>query len=141
MSQLNMGGFKVGDAGQGEVNLPMALVGAVGGALLLGIVYGVVGRFVGEYSYVAFLIGGASGVAAMKLGGGRSVIAGIVAAVVSLIAVLGAKLIIGAPEGTSWISYHTTMFDIIFCYLANPAAAFFAAGTDQARTLLNKLPF
>jgi len=140
MAKLSMGGFNVQDSGQGSVNLPMALAGAVGGALVLGLVYGVVGRVVGEFSYVAFLIGAASGVAAMKLGGGRSVIAGVVAAGASLVAVLGAKLIVGAPEGTSWISYHTTMFDILFCYLANPAAAFFAAGTDKARAILKHLP-
>ena len=46
----------------------------------------------------------------------------------------------GAPPGVGWLSYHTQMFDIIFCYLAAPAAAFFAAGTDQARELLKKLP-
>src|SRR5690349_7680928 len=133
MSQLKMGHFTVNDAGEGNVNVGKAIVGAVGGALAMGLVYGVVGRFVGEFSYVAFLIGAVSGTGAMKLGGGRSMVAGAIAAIASLIAVLGAKLIVGAPEGTSWISYHTTMFDILFCYLANPAAAFFAAGTNAAR--------
>jgi len=141
MANLNMGGLTAQDAGEGNVNLPMALVGAVGGALVMGVIYGVVGRFVTEYAYVAFLIGGVSGMAAMKLGGGRSIIAGAVAAVVSLIAVLGAKLIVGSPEGVGFIEYHTTMFDILFCYVANPAAAFFAAGTNQARSLMNRLPF
>ena len=141
MANLSMGGFTVQDgAAAGKVNLSMALVGAAGGALALGVVYGLVGRFVAEFAYVAFLIGGASGVAAMKLGGGRSLVVGAAAAVISLVAVLGAKLIVGAPEGTSWISYHTTMFDILFCYVLNPAAAFFAAGTDKARAVLDRLP-
>lgn len=144
MSDLNMGGFKTQDAGEGQVNLPMAIAGAAAGAIALGAVYGIVGKVIGvEYSYVAFLIGAASGVGAQKLGKGRSIVAGAAAAVLSLVAVLGAKLLIGAPDGYpgGWISYHTQLFDIIFCYLANPAAAFFAAGTDQARQLLNKLPF
>ncbi|MBW2462298.1 MAG: hypothetical protein JRH11_11685 [Deltaproteobacteria bacterium] len=140
MSKLSMGSLTVNDAGEGKVNLPLAMVGAVGGALAMGVVYGVLGRFIGEYAYIAFLIGGASGIGAMKLGGGRSMVAGVVAAVASLIAVLGAKVIIGSPEGTSLIAYHTTMFDIIFCYVANPVAAFFAAGTDQARAVLDRLP-
>jgi hypothetical protein len=139
MANLGMGGFSVQDGEQsGQVNIGMALVGAVGGALALGVVYGLVGRFVGEFAYAAFLIGAASGVAAMKLGGGRSFLVGGVAAGVSLIAVVGAKLIVGAPEGTSWVAYHTTMFDILFCYLLNPAAAFFTAGTDQVRGLLKR---
>jgi hypothetical protein len=141
MSQLNMGGFSVADAGEGgQVSLGKAIVGAVGGALLMGIVYGVVGRFVGEFSYVAFLIGAASGVGAMKLGGGRSIVAGAVAAIATLVSVILAKLIIGDPSGAGWVAYHTTMFDILFCYLAAPAAAFFAAGTNAARGVLNKLP-
>jgi hypothetical protein len=77
----------------------------------------------------------------MKLGGGRSIVVGAAAAAISLVAVLGAKLIVGAPEGTSWISYHTTMFDILFCYVLNPVAAFFAAGTDKTRAVLDRLPF
>ncbi|MEM9068794.1 MAG: hypothetical protein AAGE52_09815 [Myxococcota bacterium] len=140
MGNLNMGHLSVDDKGEGEVNLPKAIMGAIGGALVVGVVYGVVGRFVGEFSYVAFLIGAAAGIGAMKLGGGRSIVAGIVAAVASLVAVLAAKLLVGAPEGVSWVSYHTTMFDILFCYVANPAAAFFAAGTDKARDLLKMLP-
>src|SRR5688572_33487249 len=127
MSDLNMGGFKTGDAAEGAVNLPMAIAGAAAGAIALGLVYGLVGKFVGEFSYVACLIGAASGVGAQKLGKGRSIVAGVAAAVLSLVAVLGAKLLVGAPEGVSWISYHTQLFDILFCYLANPAAAFFAA--------------
>ncbi|MEM9187693.1 MAG: hypothetical protein AAGF12_00855 [Myxococcota bacterium] len=141
MADLTMGSLNVKDNGEGKVKLPLAIVGAVGGALLMGVVYGVAGRFIGEYSYVAFLIGAVSGIGAMKLGGGRSIAAGVVAAVATLVAVLGAKVIIGAPEGTSLIAYHTTMFDILFCYLAAPAAAFFAAGTNQARALINRLPF
>ena len=140
MANLNMGGFTTADAGEGEVSLPKAAMGAVAGAFAMGLVYGVIGRFVGEYSYVAFLIGAASGVGAMKLGGGRSVVAGAIAAAATLAAVLFAKVIVGAPEGMSWIAYHTQMFDILFCYVAAPVAAFFAASTDQARQLLKKLP-
>jgi hypothetical protein len=141
MGQLKMGHLTVEDAGEGDVKLGRAIVGATGGALLMGIVYGVVGKVVGEYSYIAFLIGAVSGLGAIKLGGGRSMVAGAVAAVMSLVGVIGGKLILGAPEGVSWVAYHTTMFDILFCYVANPAAAFFAAGTDKARGLLQKLPF
>ncbi len=140
MAQLNMGGFSVSDAGEGEVSLPKAIVGAAVGALVVGALYGVVGRFVAEYAYGAFLIGAASGVLAMRLGGGRSIPAGVVAAVLSLVGVLAGKLIVGSPEGVSWVSYHTTPFDILFCYVANPAAAFFAAGTNSARSLLKRLP-
>jgi hypothetical protein len=143
MSSLNMGGFVVPDAGDsGSVSIPKAAAGAVAGALAMGIVYGIIGRVLHvEYSYVAFLIGAASGVAAMKLGGGRSVVAGGIAAGATLVGVLLGKVIIGSPEGTSFLAYHTTMFDIIFCYLAAPAAGFFAAGSNQARALLKHLPF
>jgi len=69
MANINMGHFSVEDAAQGgEVKLPMAIAGALGGAIALALVYGVVGRFVGEFSYVACLIGFASGAAAAKLG-------------------------------------------------------------------------
>jgi hypothetical protein len=141
MSSLNMGGFVTADAGEGSVSIPKAAAGAVGGALAMGVVYGIIGRVLHvEYSYVAFLIGAAAGVAAMKLGGGRSIVAGGIAAASALVGVLLGKVIIGAPEGTSWIAYHTTMFDILFCYLGAPAAGFFAAGTNQARQLLKFLP-
>jgi hypothetical protein len=141
MANINMGQFNVEDAAEGgEVKMPMAIAGAVGGALALALVYGVVGRFVGEFSYVAALIGVASGAAAVKLGGGRNLMVGAAAAVASLVAVLGAKVIVGAPEGFGFIEYHTTVFDIIFCYVACPAAAFAVAGTDKARELLRKLP-
>lgn len=141
MGQLRMGHLTVEDAGEGQAKLGLAIVGATGGALAMGLVYGLVSKFIGEHSYVAFLIGAASGLAAMKLGGGRSLIAGAVAAVMSLAGVIIGKVIIGAPPGASWIAYHTTLFDILFCYLANPAAAFFAAGTDKARSLVKMLPF
>lgn len=141
MGQLRMGHLSVEDAGEGQVNVGKAIIGAVGGGLLMGVVYGVAAKAIGEHSYVAFLIGAVAGLAAMKLGGGRSIVAGGVAAAAALAGVIVGKLICGAPEGTSWIAYHTTMFDILFCYLANPAAAFFAAGTDKARGLLKMLPF
>ena len=141
MNKVSLGHFSATDAGEGQANMPMAIAGAVGGALAMGLVYGVVGRFIGEYSYIAFLIGAASGLAAMKLGGARSMVVGGIAAAASLVAVLLAKLIIGAPEGVSWVSYHTSMFDILFCYIAAPAAAFFAAGSDKVRELTKRLPF
>ena len=51
MSSLQMGHFKVADAGEGNVNVGKAVVGAIGGALAMGLLYGVAGRFIGEYSY------------------------------------------------------------------------------------------
>lgn len=140
MSHLNMGGFTTQDGAEGQIDLTKAVLGAAAGAIVVGIAYGVVGRFVAEFSYGAFLIGAAAGVGSMKLGGGRSLVAGAVAAVLALVGVIIGKLIVGAPEGASWISYHTTLFDILFCYVANPVAAFFAAGTDKARALLDRLP-
>lgn len=141
MNKVSLGHFSATDAGEGQADMPKAVVGAIGGALAMGLVYGVVGRFIGEYSYIAFLIGAASGLAAMKLGGARSMVVGGIAAAASLVAVLLAKLIIGAPEGVSWVSYHTSMFDILFCYIAPPVAAFFAAGSDKVRELTKHLPF
>lgn len=141
MSKVSLGHLSANDAGEGKANMPKAIAGAFAGALAMGLVYGVVGRFIGEFSYIAFLIGGAAGLAAMKLGGARSMVVGGIAAGASLVAVLVAKLIVGAPEGTSWVAYHTTMFDILFCYLAPPAAAFFAAGSDKVRELTKHLPF
>lgn len=141
MSKVSLGHLSADDAGEGQANIPKAIAGAFAGAIAMGLVYGVVGRVIGEYSYIAFLIGGAAGLGAMKLGGARSMTVGAIAAGASLIAVLMAKVIVGAPEGTSWVAYHTTMFDILFCYLAPPAAAFFAAGSDKVRELTKHLPF
>ncbi|MFK7999947.1 MAG: hypothetical protein AB8H86_10130 [Polyangiales bacterium] len=141
MSKVSLGHLSATDAGEGQANMPKAIAGAFAGALAIGVVYGVVGRVIGEYSYIAFLIGGAAGLGAMKLGGARSMTVGAIAAFASIVAVLLAKVIVGAPEGTSWIAYHTTMFDILFCYLAPPAAAFFAAGSDKVRELTKHLPF
>ncbi|MEC7524981.1 MAG: hypothetical protein VYE22_34185 [Myxococcota bacterium] len=129
------------DTEEGTLDMPKAIMGALAGALVIGLVYGVVGRFVAEFSYLAVLIGTASGLAAVRLGGKASRTAGIVAAVASLVMVLAAKILVGAPAGSSWISYHTTLFDIIFCYIANPVAAFAAGGTGVGRGLLSKLPF
>ncbi len=128
-------------AQSGELSLPKAIVGALAGALVLGLVYGVVGRFVAEFSYLAILIGTASGLAAVRLGGRPSPVAGAVAAVASLVMVLAAKVVVGAPAGSSWIAYHTTLFDIVFCYIANPVAGFAAGGTGVGRGILQKLPF
>lgn len=138
MSHLNVGGISVADGNEGQVRLPMAIAGAVGGALAMGAVYGVLGMFIGEFKYVAIASGLVSGIAAMKLGGGRSVPAGIVAAVATLIGLIGGKLLMGPSE--NWVAYHTTLFDILFCYIGAPAAAFATAGTDKARELLDRLP-
>lgn len=129
------------DTEGGTLDLPKAVMGALAGALVVGLVYGVVGRFVAEFSYLAILIGTGSGLAAVRLGGKASPLAGAVAAGASLVMVLAAKILVGAPAGTSWIAYHTTLFDIVFCYVANPVAAFAAGGTGVGRGLLNKLPF
>lgn len=123
------------------LNLPKAIAGALAGALVLGLIYGVVGRFVTELSVLAIAIGSAAGLAAVRLGGRPSPVVGAVAAAVALAMVLAAKVIVGAPEGVSWIGYHTTMFDILFCYVANPVAAFAAGGTGAGRGLLSRLPF
>ena len=148
LDQLANAANSVSQAAKGEdqdptttLNLPKAIGGALAGAIAVGLIYGVVGRFVGEFSYLAVLIGSASGLAAVRLGGKSSPIAGGVAAVMSLVMVIAAKVIVGSPEGTSWIAYHTTLFDIIFCYIANPVAAFIAGGTGAARGLLSRLPF
>ncbi|MCA9608241.1 MAG: hypothetical protein KC619_21680 [Myxococcales bacterium] len=125
----------------GEMSLPKAIAGALGGAIAAGLLYGIVGHFVAEFSYLAVLIGSASGLMAVRLGGKASPVAGGIAAVASLGMVLAAKLLVGAPEGSSWIAYHTTLFDIIFCYVANPVAAFMAGGTGAGRGLLRRLPF
>lgn len=141
MASLNMGGFATADGGEGTVNVPKAAVGAVAGGLAMGVVYGAISRVLHvEYSYVAFLVGAAAGVAAMKLGGGRSIVAGGISAVAALAGILLGKIIIGHPEGTTFFAYHSTLFDILFCYVAAPAAGFFAAGTNQARQILDKLP-
>lgn len=129
------------DDSDAPLNLPKAIMGALAGAVVVGLIYGVVGRFVAEFSYVAVLVGSASGLAAVRLGGRASPIAGAVAAAASLVMILAAKVIVGAPAGTSWVAYHTTMFDILFCYIANPVAAFVAGGTGLGRGLLRKLPF
>jgi len=130
-----------GEEAQAELDLPKAIAGALAGAVVAGLLYGVVGRFVAEFSYLAVLIGSASGLLAARLGGKPSPLVGGVAAGASLVMVLAAKIIVGAPEGVSWMSYHLTMFDILFCYIANPVAAFVAGGTGAGRGLLRRLPF
>jgi hypothetical protein len=142
MSKVSLGHLSADDAGEGQANMPKAIAGAFAGAIAMGLVYGGISRVLGtEYAYVAFLIGAAAGLGAMKLGGARSTTVGAIAAGASIVGVLMAKVIVGAPEGVSWVSYHTTMFDILFCYLAPPAAAFFAAGSDKIRELTKHLPF
>ena len=86
------------------------------------------------------LIGVAAGFGALTLGKGRSLTVGIAAGVLTLVGSLIGKVIIGSPAGVSWVAYHTTMFDILFCYVAAPAAAVAIAGTDKIRSLRRYLP-
>lgn len=141
MANMGMGGFAIPENKSGQFSLPMALAGAAAGAVGMALVYGVVGRLVAEFAYVSFLIGVASGFLAVRLGGGRNVVAGIGAAVFSLVAVLGAKLIVGAPEGYGFVEYHTTPFDILFCYVLTPATGFLTAGSERIRELANRVPY
>lgn len=122
-------------------NLTMAIVGAVAGALALGLVYGVVGRFVAEYKYIAIAVGVVSGTASVRLGGGQSLTGGIAAAVATLVGMIVGKLLIQPGDGGSWIAYHTTMFDILFCYIAAPVTAFATAGTPLGEQIRQRLPF
>ena len=139
---FNAGQMGQATAGQSEqYNLTMAIVGAVAGALALGLVYGVVGRFVGEYKYIALAVGAVSGMGAVRLGGGMSLVGGIVAAVATLVFMLVGKLLIQPGDGGSWIAYHTTMFDILFCYIAAPVTAFATAGTPVGEQIRQRLPF
>jgi hypothetical protein len=122
-------------------NLTMAIVGAVAGALALGLVYGVVGRFVAEYKYIAIAVGVVSGTAAVRLGGGQSLVGGVGAAIATLVGMLVGKLLIQPGEGASWVAYHTTMFDILFCYIGAPVTAFATAGTPLGEQIRQRLPF
>jgi len=120
-------------------SLPLGLAGAAGGALAAALIYGVVGRFIGEMSYLAVLVGIASGMAATTLGKGNSIPVGIAAAVFTLVSMFVGKLIVGAPPGVSWIAYHTTLFDIIFCYLLAPIAALGLGGVPKVGELFRSL--
>ena len=122
-------------------NTMLGLVGAAAGALVMGIIYGVVGRVAFEHSAIAILVGVASGFAALKLGGKKNLVIGLAAAAFTLVGSLVGKIIIGSPPGVSWIAYHTTFFDIIFCYVAAPLAAVALAGTDKLDGLRRRLPF
>jgi len=121
-------------------SVPLGLAGAAAGAIVVGLVYGVVSLFIGEHSYIALLIGAASGGAALFLGRGRSMIVGAAAAVLTLVGVFAGKLIIGAPPGVSWVAYHTTPFDILFCYVLSPAAALVIVGPSKLAALRRYLP-
>lgn len=126
---------------QPQTNLVMGLVGAAGGALLMGIVYGFVSLFIGEIKLVVLLVGAVSGFGAMKLGKGSSLVVGIAAAILTLIGIFIGKVIIGAPVGFTWVEYHTTMFDILFCYLGAPIVAFGVAYGSKLQSLRRHLPF
>lgn len=120
-------------------SLPMGLAGAAAGALVAALIYGVVGRFIGEMSYLAVLVGIVSGVGATTLGKGNSIPVGIAAGVFTLVFMVVAKLIVGAPPGVSWIAYHTTLFDIIFCWALAPLAAVGLGGVPQLGRLFASL--
>jgi hypothetical protein len=124
------------DQAEGTGSAALGIVGAAAGAIVMGIVYGLVSRLIWEQSYVAVLVGAAAGFGALKLGRGRSLVVGIAAAAFTLVGSIVGKLIIGSPEGVSWLAYHTTMFDILFCYVAAPVTAFAIAGTDKLRRFL-----
>jgi hypothetical protein len=130
-----------GQQGSGQVNVVLGIAGAAAAAIVVGIVYGVIGRVAFEHSAVAVLVGLAAGAGALKLGGGQSLIVGVAAAVLTLVGSIIGKLIIGSPEGVSWVAYHTTMFDILFCYVTAPIAAFAICGTDKLMFLRRYLPF
>jgi hypothetical protein len=129
-------------AAQAEVkapSLPLGVVGAAGGALVAALIYGAVGRFVGEISYLAVLVGIASGMAATTLGKGNSIPLGVAAGVLTLFSMVVGKLIVGAPPGVSWIAYHTTLFDIIFCWALAPLAAVGLGGVPKVAEIFQSL--
>jgi hypothetical protein len=100
-------------------------------AIVLGITFGGCFRMVAEYSYVYIFSGlliGATAAAAVRA---YPIIAAIAGLAGSLMLVLIAKLIVGAPPGTSWIAYHTTLFDFLFCYIAAPIAAATVGGVGS----------
>ena len=94
-----------------------------------------------EHSAIAVLVGIAAGFGAVKLGGGQNIVVGIAAAVLTLVGSIIGKVIIGSPPGVSWVAYHTTFFDILFCYVTAPVAALAIAGTDKLTFLRRYLPF
>ncbi len=123
-----------------EFNLMMGIAGAAAGAIAVGLAYGAVGMFVAEYKWLALATGAASGVAAVRLAKGYSIPLGAAAAVLTLVGIIAGKMLI-RPEGADWVAYHTTMFDILFCYVGAPAAAFVAAGTAAGGSIREHLPF
>ena len=147
---VRLGGFNVGVSGAQatglldkmggrptEFSLPKAIAGAFAGAFAVGIIYGLVGAFFAEFKFLAIATGAASGFAAQYLGGGQKPVVGAIAAGATLLAMLFGKLIVGDGGGMfhleNWVAYHTTLFDILFCWLGAPAvaAAFGALGDPQ----------
>lgn len=140
MSHLNAAMAPTGEAAEApKPSLPLGLAGAAGGALVAALLYGVVGRFIGEISYLAVLVGIASGLAATTLGKGNSIPVGIAAGVFTLVSMVVGKLIVGAPPGVSWIAYHTTLFDIIFCWALAPLAAVGLGGVPKVGELFRSV--
>jgi hypothetical protein len=123
-----------------DVNQPRAIAAAAAAAMLMAGFYALLARHVGEQPVAAILIGALAGNAARWIGGGRSIFAGLCAAIGALISVLIAKALLGMPEGYGGFAQHATGYDLVFCYVLNPLAALFGAATHGARSLLLHRP-
>jgi hypothetical protein len=136
---LTVGRISFPDVSDEDVVWTRAVTGSTVAALAVAIAYGLAGRFTHEVLVFAPLVGTVSGLSALRFGQGRSIPVGMIAAVVSLLAVIGAKVVVGAPSGVSWFTQHTTVFDLVFCYVLNPLAALFCAATDSAKNLVARV--
>jgi hypothetical protein len=116
------------------------IAAAAGAAIVVGLAYGLVGMFVNEFKWLALATGAASGVAAVTFAKKHSLALGTLAAAFTLVGMIVGKLLI-RPEGVDWIAYHTTMFDIMFCFVGAPVLAFIAAGTQGGDYVRSYLPF
>ena len=123
-----------------QQDLMKGIMAAAGAALVVGLIYGVVGMFVNEFKWLALATGAASGVAGVTFGKKYSIPLGVAAAVFTLIGMIVGKLLIQPGEGGDWFAYHTTLFDIMFCYVGAPALAFIAAGTQGGDYVKSYLP-
>jgi len=122
-----------------QQDLMKGILAAAGAALVVGLAYGVVGMFVNEFKWLALATGAASGVAGVTFAKKYSIPLGVAAAVFTLIGMVVGKLLI-RPEGADWVAYHTTLFDIMFCFVGAPALAFIAAGTKGGDYVKSYLP-
>ncbi len=129
---------EIAAAGEEQPAIIKGIAAAAGAAIAVGLIYGVIGMFVAEFKYVALATGAASGLAGLHFAKRHSLALGALAATFTLVGMIVGKLLI-RPEGVDWIAYHTTMFDIMFCFVGAPVLAFVAAGTqagDQVRRYL-----